>query len=166
MSTPSKEQPDRGENEPESKSEEGSLVPTDPIATAPPVPGGQNINVLGLNLQRAPLESLPPDVQMRMIELSDTLDQRQHDYYCQKLEKEAEYRGKDLEDRGAARKQALLTFGLLGGSVLIFLGVILFLLLGKDQFEVTQIVLISSLTFFAGLFGGTGLPGLLKQFSD
>ncbi len=100
---------------------------------------------------------------MRMIQLSDDMDQRMYDYHCKSLEKEAEYSGQALIEKGAARKQAVWAFGLLGGGCLLLIGAILLVLLFKGQFEVAQVVLISSLTFFAGLFGGSGLPGLLKQ---
>ena len=136
------------------------------VPPAPPTPPGVNLAVgLGLNLQRASLDNLPEDIQMRLIQLSDDMDKRQYDYYCQSLSKQADYQSQDLDDRGKARKQALLTFGLLGGGCLVFLGIIVYTLLNKEQFEVAQIVVVSSLTFLAGMFGGSGLPGLLKHFS-
>ncbi len=100
---------------------------------------------------------------MRMIQLSDDLDQRMYDYNCKSLDREAEYSGDALKDKGAARKQTLWAFGLLGGGCLLLIGAAVFTLLFKGQYDTAQVVLISSLTFFAGLFGGSGLPGILKQ---
>ncbi len=117
-----------------------------------------------MNLQRAQLEAMSPEAQMRLIQLSDDMDQRMYDYHCKSLEREADLSSEALKDKGAARKQALWTFGLLGAGCLFLIGAILISLLAKDQFEIAQVVLIASLTFFAGLFGGSGLPGLLKQF--
>ncbi len=143
----------------------GAEISTQPAPPAPPIPG-QNINLalgVGMNLQRTPLEALPHEAQMRMIQLSDDMDQRMYDYHCKSLERDADYSGEALKEKGAARKQALWTFGLLGGGCLLLIGAILVMLLSKDQYQTAQVVLVASLTFFAGLFGGSGLPGLLKQ---
>ena len=158
-----------------SKSEAESALPAkaDPDSRTvgkpepPPLPPGQNINLaLGMNLQRASFDSMDPDVQSKMIQLSDAMDQRQYDYYSQSLKYQADYSRLELDDKGVGRKQALLAFTLLGGCCLLLGGGIIAVLLYKDQFQIAQTVAISGITFAAGLLGGAGIPSILKYLSS
>lgn len=118
-----------------------------------------------MNLQRAPLDSLDPEIQTRLIELSDTLDQRQYEYYCRSLESQAAYGEKELAERSAARKQAVWVFATLAFGGLVFLSGVTWLLLGKDQFSTAQTIVISGMTFVSGLLGGSGLTALMRRFA-
>lgn len=116
-----------------------------------------------MNLQRAPLDSLGPEIQARLIELSDILDQRQYDYFCRTLESQSAYGEKELAERSAARKQAVWVFAGLAFSGLVFLSGVTWILLSKDQFSTAQTVVISGLTFVTGLLGGSGLSTLMRR---
>ncbi len=84
-------------------------------------------------------------------------------YHTRRLEKEAEYQRARLENFAEGRKQGLGVFKILALSALGFVAIVTGILLYKDQFGVAQTVIISAMSFIAGLVGGSGIPTLLRE---
>ncbi len=149
-----------GANGDDEESPSLELIPARP---SPPLPAGSVHLALGSSVGQSPLDRLDREAQLALIQQLDASDERQLQYHTLRLEKQAEYQESSLKSAGEGRRQALGLVKTLSLSVLLFVAIVTGALLYKDQFSVAQTIVISSMTFVAGLVGGSGISSLTQR---
>ncbi len=135
---------------------EPAAEPAQAVPLPPRMPGEFPQPAVGVQLmmQRSSLDRLDPEIQEKLIQLSDVLDRRGY-----------ELATKDLEDRALARKQALYSISGFALLVIVAGGIFSGLLLASGQFDKAFTLLMAGIGVIGALLGGAGLQSVLKQLS-
>lgn len=137
------------------ETDEASSIATVPM---PPMPPGSPVQVamgMQLMMQRSSFDGLETKVQLEMIQLAGTLDERGFDYSC-----------KVLEERSATRRWATVA---ICGIACLLVGVgtfFAFRLIEADRFDQAQTLIMTGVGVIGALLGGAGLQSVFKNIGN
>lgn len=157
------DRPDQ-ESDPPAKDAEGQgdppsqdVEPALPISMMPSSPGGDGrVVAMGMNLmmQRSSFDSLSPEIQSQMIDMTGVMDERGYEFACQNLSKTADMHRLVLK----------ILAGFAGGLILVG-AALAYILIQSGKFDQAMTLITTGVAVVGALLGGAGLRSVLRSFS-